>query len=98
MAVLLVNLVTLLSGAGAQLAGYGRGGGGGAGARGGGGGDIGDLSETIPGIAGEDYPIYAEVPDTGFTCDGQVEGGKYADPGAECQVTSFWKSIMSNVH
>ena len=65
---------------------------------GGGGGDVGDLSETIPGVAGEDYPIYAEVPDTGFTCDGQVEGGKYADPGAECQVTSFWKSIMSNVH
>ena len=106
MAAILVSLVALLSGAGAQLAGYGRGGGGGAGARGGGGGggvggggdDIGDLSETIPGIAGEDYPIYAEVPDTGFTCDGQVEGGKYADPGAECQVTSFWKSMMSNVH
>ena len=89
----------LLTGAGAQLAAYGRGGGGagggggGAGARGGGdggggGGDIGDLSETIPGVAGEDYPIYAEVPDTGFTCDGQVEGGKYADPGAECQVIS----------
>ena len=66
--------------------------------QGGGGGDIGDLSETIPGVAGEDYPIYAEVPDTGFTCDGQVEGGKYADPGSECQVTAFWKSIMSNVH
>ena len=71
----------------------GQGGGGG-----GGGGDVGDLSETIPGIAGEDYPIYAEVPDTGFTCDGQVEGGKYADPGSECQVTSFWETIMSNVH
>ena len=27
-----------------------------------------------------------QVPDTGFSCDGQVEGGKYADPGAECQV------------
>ena len=94
MAAILVSLVALLSGAGAQLAGYGRGGGGGgggAGLRGGGG-------ETIPGIAGEDYPIYAEVPDTGFTCDGQVEGGKYADPGSECQVTSFWETIMSNVH
>ena len=85
MAAILVSLVALLSGAGAQLAGYGRGGGGGgggAGLRGGGG-------ETIPGIASEDYPIYAEVPDTGFTCDGQVEGGKYADPGSECQVISF---------
>ena len=63
----------------------------------GGGGDVGDLSETIPGVAGEDYPIYAEVPDTGFTCDGQVEGGKYADPGSECQVTSFLEAIISNV-
>ena len=44
------------------------------------------LIESVPGVPGEDYPIYAEVPDTGFTCDGQVEGGKYADPGAECQV------------
>ena len=50
------------------------------------------LIESVPGVPGEDYPIYAEVPDTGFTCDGQVEGGKYADPGAECQVISFWKS------
>merc|ERR1719340_24091 len=47
--------------------------------------DVGGLEVNIPGIPGEDYPIYAEVPDTGFTCDGQVEGGKYADPGAECQ-------------
>ena len=44
------------------------------------------LIESVPGVPGEDYPIYAEVPDTGFTCDGQVEGGKYADPAAECQV------------
>ena len=96
MAALFLASLVLLTGAEAQLAAYGRGGGGaggGAGARGGGdggggggGGDIGDLSETIPGVAGEDYPIYAEVPDTGFTCDGQVEGGKYADPGSECQV------------
>jgi len=43
------------------------------------------LIESVPGVPGEDYPIYAEVPDTGFTCDGQVEGGKYADPAAECQ-------------
>ena len=79
-------------GGGRQGAGSRGGGGGGGdvggGGGGGGGGDIGDLSETIPGVAGEDFPIYAEVPDTGFTCDGQVEGGKYADPGAECQVIS----------
>ena len=50
------------------------------------------LIESVPGVPGEDYPIYAEVPNTGFTCDGQVEGGKYADPGSECQVMSFWKT------
>ena len=46
----------------------------------------GGLEVNIPGIPGEDYPIYANVPDTGFTCDGLVEGGYYADPSAECQV------------
>jgi len=43
------------------------------------------LGEAIPGEPGEDYPIYSEVPETSFTCDGQVEGGYYADPEAECQ-------------
>lgn len=43
------------------------------------------LGETIPGTPGEDYPILAEVPQTSFLCDGQVEGGYYADPEAECQ-------------
>ena len=41
--------------------------------------------EAIPGEPGEDYPIYSEVPETSFTCDGQVEGGYYSDPEAECQ-------------
>jgi len=44
------------------------------------------LEANIPGVPGEDYPIYAEVPESGFTCDGQVDGGYYADPEAECQV------------
>ncbi|XP_040580731.1 uncharacterized protein [Lepeophtheirus salmonis] len=39
----------------------------------------------IPGVPGEDYPIYNEVPETSFSCEGQVEGGYYADPEAECQ-------------
>ena len=55
--------------------------GGGAGTRGGGGGggDGGDydysegsLEDTIPGTPGVDYPLLAEVPDTGFSCDGRV--------------------------
>jgi len=43
------------------------------------------LLKSVPGVPGEDYPIYAEVPETAFSCDGQVDGGYYADPEAECQ-------------
>merc|ERR1712002_1245809 len=43
------------------------------------------LEKAIPGVPGEDYPIYSEVPESGFLCDGQVDGGYYADPEAECQ-------------
>jgi len=43
------------------------------------------LRMSVPGNPGEDYPIYAEVPATAFTCAGQVDGGYYADPEAECQ-------------
>ncbi|CAB4059515.1 unnamed protein product [Lepeophtheirus salmonis] len=43
------------------------------------------LADAIPGVPGEDYPIYSEVPETSFVCDGQIEGGYYADPEAECQ-------------
>merc|ERR1712018_419344 len=45
------------------------------------------LQGSIPGVPGEDYPIYAEVPETGFSCEGQVDGGYYADPEAECQAS-----------
>merc|ERR1719195_982589 len=43
------------------------------------------LLKSVPGVPGEDYPIYAEVPETAFSCDGQVDGGYYSDPEAECQ-------------
>merc|ERR1711990_1015339 len=48
-------------------------------------GGIGSLEDTIPGTPGEDYPIYAVPPETSFFCDGQVDGGYYGDPEAECQ-------------
>ena len=41
-----------------------------------GGDPIAMLKESIPGTPGEDYPIYAEVPETTFTCDLRVNGGK----------------------
>ena len=43
------------------------------------------LRMAVPGSPGEDYPIYAAVPDTSFACDGRVEGGYYADVEGECQ-------------
>merc|ERR1711874_552653 len=48
-------------------------------------GSVDDLTEAIPGQPGEDYPIYGTVPETSFFCDGQVDGGYYGDPEAECQ-------------
>ena len=50
--------------------------GGGAGGNGGENGDtvgqdgLGSLEEAIPGIPGYDYPLFAEVPETSFLCDG----------------------------
>merc|ERR1711994_190796 len=44
------------------------------------------LMKSVPGIPGEDYPIYAEAPETAFSCEGQVNGGYYADSEAQCQV------------
>ena len=34
------------------------------------------LRGSVPGNPGEDYPIYAEVPDTSFNCEGRIFGGK----------------------
>ena len=56
--------------------GAGFGDGSGSGGDGGGGGEDGGLSglqETIPGIPGEDYPIYADVPESEFSCDERVK-------------------------
>merc|ERR1712037_233625 len=66
-------------------AGGGFGGSFGSPAGGAGAGGVGSLEDTIPGTPGEDYPIYAVPPETSFSCDGQVDGGYYGDPEAECQ-------------
>jgi len=44
------------------------------------------LMNAVPGVPGEDYPIYSEAPETAFSCDGQIDGGYYADEEAQCQV------------
>ena len=68
---------------------YGGGGGGhsGSGAGGGGGRDyLKMLMNVFPGIPGQDYPLYGEIPQTTFSCQGRVFGGFYADPATQCQV------------
>merc|ERR1719479_356419 len=41
---------------------------------------------AVPGVPGEDYPIYAQAPETAFSCDAGLNGGYYADEEAQCQV------------
>ena len=59
--------MTCLDGGGGGGPEYGGGGGGGADYDSGG-----SLEDVIPGTPGVDYPVLAQVPDTGFSCDGQV--------------------------
>ena len=42
-------------------------------------GDPDSLEGPIPGIPGEDYPIYATVFDTGFSCDAKVNNWSFKD-------------------
>ena len=43
-------------------------------------------NKNIPGTPGKDYPDYAAIPETSFSCDGRMGGGYYGDPEAGCQV------------
>jgi len=42
------------------------------------------LAQNIPGVPGEDYPIFVLPPETQFDCNEQIEG-YYADTDADCQ-------------
>jgi len=42
------------------------------------------LAQSIPGVPGEDYPIFVSPPETKFDCADQIEG-YYADTDADCQ-------------
>ena len=35
-----------------------------------------DGHRSIPGVPGEDYPIFSKAPETGFSCEGKVPGGE----------------------
>jgi hypothetical protein len=37
------------------------------------------LRDSIPGEPGTDYPIFSEVQESSFSCDGRVFGGELKD-------------------
>ena len=37
------------------------------------------LRDSIPGEPGVDYPIFAEVQDTAFSCEGRKFGGRFVE-------------------
>ena len=41
--------------------------------------DLTSLESAIPGVPGEDFPIFGEIPSTSFLCDDLLPG-YYADP------------------
>ena len=70
------------------------------------------LRSSIPGEPGTDYPIMATTQvstnltpsqtdivsfqDSGFSCDGLVFGGYYADPATECQQYSVCLQVLDS--
>ena len=55
-----------------------------------------DEMPPIPGVAGVDFPVLTEIPQTGFDCAAQDFPGIYADMDADCQVSSsFYMSYLT---
>lgn len=46
---------------------------------------VNDLRDLVPGTPEVDYPVYGQVPETSFSCDGKTPG-YYADVETRCQV------------
>ena len=47
------------------------------------------FSQFFLGQAGVDFPVLAQIPDTGFDCGIQEFPGIYGDTGADCQVNKI---------
>ena len=46
------------------------------------------LAANIPGLPGQDYPIFANPPETSFECDGKIQG-YYSDRESDCEYSSY---------
>ena len=55
------------------------------------------LRDSIPGEPGVDYPIFAEVQDTAFSCEGRKFGGKevLTQPSSDLLLGC---EALSNIH
>lgn len=56
--------------------------------------EISSLARAVPGIPGEDFPIFGEVPSTSFLCDDRVPG-YYADPEVKTENLSNLLKLLS---
>ena len=54
------------------------------------------LLKSVPGTPGTDYPIFAEVPETKFDCNGLVDGGESLR-GIETIMQQFYTILHSNL-
>ena len=52
-----------------------------------------DEMPPIPGVAGVDFPVLTEIPQTGFDCAAQDFPGIYADMDTDCQVSTELRKI-----
>ena len=48
-----------------------------------------ELAEAIPGLPGDDYPVFSQPPDTSFTCGDKIEVGVMWGPMTGSVMTSF---------
>ena len=55
------------------------------------------LRNSIPGEPFVDYPVYSDIPQTQFKCNGKVDGSYYADTESNCQVFHICSDLGGGV-
>jgi len=55
------------------------------------------LVQRVPGVPGQDYPIFSIAPETSFLCEVQPAEGYYADQEADCQLYHVCSDIGDGV-
>lgn len=58
--------------------------------------DLSRLARTLQGMPGEDFPIFATIPRTTFSCADHQWPGYYADVETQCQVSGYGGKDIEN--